>query len=70
MTFARWSLSLITAIGVLAGTVAIALVWLFLTDPVTVADTGNRALQGDPMPLLQAIGTVIYHALSGLFKYL
>ena len=67
MNAARWSVSLVAIIGVFAATVAGAIVWLLLTDPVTVA---NSVSSGDVGPVVQAIGTVIVNALRGLFKYL
>lgn len=67
MNVARWSISLVAIIGLLAATVAGATIWLLLTDPVTVA---NVAATGDVSPLVKAIGTVIFDALRGLFKYL
>jgi hypothetical protein len=67
MNVARWSVSLIAIIGVLAATIAGATIWLILTDPVTVA---NAVSTGDVSPVVKAIGAVIYDALKGLFKYL
>jgi hypothetical protein len=67
MNVARWSVSLIAIMGVLAATIAGATVWLILTDPVTVA---NAVSTGDVSPVVKAIGAVIYDALRGLFKYL
>ena len=70
MKFARWSVSLVAIIGVLAATIAGATVWLLLADPVKGADAASSMFKGDPGPFMQAIGTVIYDALKGLFKYL
>jgi hypothetical protein len=67
MNLARWSVSLIAIIGVLAATVAGATIWLILTDPVTVA---NAVSTGEVSPVMKAIGAVIYDALKGVFKYL
>ena len=67
MNVARWSVSLIAVIGLLAATIAGATIWLLLTDPVTVA---NAVSTGDVSPVMKAIGAVIYDALRGLFKYL
>ena len=64
---ARWSVSLIAIVGLLAATIAGATIWLILTDPVTVA---NAVSTGDVSPVMQAIGAVIYDALKGVFKYL
>ncbi len=67
MNFARWSVSLIAIVGLLAATIAGATIWLILTDPVTVA---NAVSTGEVSPVMKAIGAVIYDALRGLFKYL
>ena len=70
MNIARWSVSLVAIIGVMAATVAGATIWLLLSDPVKGADAAGAMFKGDPGPFMQAIGAVIYDALKGLFKYL
>ncbi len=70
MTAARLSLSLVAVIGLTAATIAAATIWLLFTDPVRGADVVKAATSGDPGPAMQAIGSVIYEALRGLFKYL
>lgn len=71
MTIARWSVSLIAVVGILAATVAGATIWLLLTDPVRGSETVSQAVTaGDVTPFIQAIGSVIYEALKGLFGYL
>jgi hypothetical protein len=67
MSLARWSLSLVAAIGLLAATVAGATIWLLFTDPVTVA---NAVSTGDVSPVMRAIGEVLIGALRGLFRFL
>jgi hypothetical protein len=67
MDLARWSVSLVAVIGVMAATVAGATIWLLLTDPVSVA---NAVSTGDVGPVMQAIGAVIFDAIRGLFKFL
>jgi hypothetical protein len=64
---ARWSVSLIAIIGIVAATVAGATIWLLVTDPVTVSTAVST---GDVEPFMRAIGSVIYDALRGLFGYL
>ncbi|MEO8484322.1 MAG: hypothetical protein ABI634_19085 [Acidobacteriota bacterium] len=64
---ARWSMSLIAIIGIVAATVAGATIWLLATDPVTVSTAVST---GDIDPFMRAIGSVIYDALRGLFGYL
>ena len=48
---------------VLAG----ATVWLFLTNPVTIANAVN---EGEISPFVQDLARVIYEALRGLLRYL
>ena len=67
MNLARWSVSLVAVIGLLAATIAGAAIWLIVSDPVSVA---NAVSTGDVTPIMRAIGAVIFDALRGLFKYL
>jgi hypothetical protein len=71
MSVARWSVSLVAAVGVLAATLAAATIWLLITDPVQGADAvATAASTGDVFPFLQALGSVLYGALRELFGYL
>ena len=70
MSIVRFSVSLVAIIGVMAATIAGATIWLLLTDPVRTADAASNLVQGDVSPFVEAIGSVIYGALQGLFKYL
>jgi hypothetical protein len=70
MNIARWSVSLVAIMGVMAATVAGATIWLLFSDPVKGADAAGALFKGNPGPFMQAIGAVIYGALKGLFKYL
>ena len=71
MSFGRWSVSLIAAIGVAAASVAAATIWLVVTDPVGSRETVDAVVEtGDLTPLLRALANVIYDALKGLFGYL
>ena len=54
-------------IGGLAVIVAAAVIWLLLTDPVTVATTLET---GDVSPLVRQLADVIFNAISGLLSYL
>ena len=62
-----WSVSLFGAVAVVSIVLAMATVWLFLTDPVTVATSVS---QGEITPLVQDLARVILDALRGLLKYL
>jgi hypothetical protein len=46
---------------------AVATIWLFVTNPVTVATAVN---EGEISPLVRSLAEAIYNALSGLLKYL
>ena len=70
MRVARWSVSLIAVVGALTAAFAGAFVWLLVSDPVTGAAAIEKATQGDPGPIMRAIGSVIFDAIRGLFKYL
>lgn len=70
MSFARISLSLAGAVGVLAVAFTAAIVWLFVTQPVTTAETAAQAVEGNVSPLVKAVAGVLYEALQGLFNYL
>jgi hypothetical protein len=67
MTFARFSLSLVGVVGIIAVALAGATIWLLITQPVTVADA---VAQGEVSPLAKALAGAIYDALQGILKYL
>ncbi len=67
MQLARVSLSLSAAIAVISAIVAGAVIWLMLTNPVTVADAVN---EGAVTPFVRELASVLYQAFSGLLKYL
>ena len=46
---------------------AAATIWLFVTNPVTVATAVN---EGEISPLVRNLAEAIYAALSGILKYL
>jgi hypothetical protein len=70
MSLGRWSVSLAAVIGLLAATVAAAVIWLLVTDPINTADAASKMTTGEVSPIVRAIGSVIVDALKGLFKYL
>jgi hypothetical protein len=67
MSAARWGMSLVAMIGLLAATIAGATIWLLVTNPVAVSDAVSR---GEVAPIVQELGRAIFDALKGLFKYL
>ena len=70
MSAARWSVSLVAIVGIVAATIAAATIWLLLTDPVRGTETVSSMTTGNVVPFMQAIGSVILGALRGLLKYL
>jgi hypothetical protein len=67
MNAQRISVSLFSLVAVVSIALAGATIWLFLTNPVTVANAIN---EGDVTPLVRNLAQVIFQALSGLLKYL
>jgi hypothetical protein len=63
----RVGVSLFTLIAVVSIVLAAATIWLFVTNPVTVANAVN---EGEISPLVRNLAEAIYNALSGLLKYL
>jgi hypothetical protein len=67
MNLQRLGVSLFTLVAIVSTTLAAATIWLFLTNPVTVANAIN---EGDVSPLVRNLAQVLWQALSGLLKYL
>jgi hypothetical protein len=67
MRLQRLSLSLFGVVAFVSIVLAAATVWLFLTNPVTVATAVN---EGDVSPLIRDLADVLFNALRGLLKYL
>ncbi len=67
MRYEHVGLSLFAAIAILVVMTAAAAVWLFLTDPVTVA---NAVGDGEITPFIRDLAGVILEALQGLLRYL
>ena len=61
------SVSLSAIVAVIAAVFAAALIWLLLSDPVTVADAVES---GELAPLFQQIMAVIYQTVLTLLDYL
>lgn len=55
------------AVALVSVVLAVSIVWLFLTNPVTVANAVN---EGDLSPFLRELAEVLFAALQGLLKYL
>ena len=55
------------AIAMIAIVLAVATVWLFLTNPVTVANAAN---EGAISPFVRDLAAELLEALQGLLKYL
>lgn len=67
MRTSRLSVSLSAGIAVLAAVFAAALIWLLLSDPVTVADAVET---GEIAPLFNEVMAVIYQAILTILDYL
>ena len=67
MVLQRLSVSLFTCLAIVSIVLAAATIWLFLTNPVTVANAVNT---GEISPLVRSLAQVLYEALSGILKYL
>lgn len=67
MRLQGFGLGVFGAIAVIAVVLAVASVWLFLTNPVTVA---NAVSEGTVSPLVRELAAVLLAALQGLLKYL
>ena len=67
MRFDGIGLSLFGAVAVLIVVLAVATIWLFLTNPVTVA---TAVTEGEISPFVRDLAEVLLQALQGLLKYL
>lgn len=67
MRLLRLGMSLFGAVAIVSVMLAAATIWLFLTDPVTVATAVN---EGEITPLVRDLADLLFQALSGLLKYL
>ena len=67
MRTSRLSVSLSVGIAVLAAIFAAALIWLLLSDPVTVADA---VATGEIAPLFKEVMEAIYQAILTILDYL
>ena len=67
MRYQRVGLSLIGVVAMIVVIIAMAAVWLFLTNPVTVA---TAVSDGEISPFVRDLADVLLQALQGLLKYL
>jgi hypothetical protein len=65
--YQRVGLSLIGVVAMIVVIIAMAAVWLFLTNPVTVA---TAVSDGEISPFVRDLADVLLQALQGLLKYL
>jgi hypothetical protein len=63
----RVGVSLFTLIALVSILLAAATIWLFVTNPVTVANAVN---EGEISPLVRNLAQVLLQAFSGILKYL
>jgi len=66
-TLQRWSASLFGAVAVVSVLLAGSTVWLFLTNPVNVANAVN---EGDVSPLVRSLAEALFNAIRGILRYL
>jgi hypothetical protein len=67
MRLQRVGVSIFGAVAIVSVVLAVATIWLFLTNPVTVATAVN---EGDVSPFVRDLARVLFEALQGLLKYL
>jgi hypothetical protein len=67
MRFQRLGVSVVGLVAIVSVVLAAATIWLFLTEPVTVATAVN---EGEVTPLVRELARVLIDALTGLLKYL
>jgi hypothetical protein len=67
MRLQRVGVSIFGAIAIVSVVLAVATVWLFLTNPVTVATAVN---EGEVTPFVRDLARVLFEAFQGLLKYL
>lgn len=67
MRLQGFGLGVFGAIAVISVVLAVATVWLFLTNPVTVANAVN---EGAVSPFVRDLAQLLLAALQGLLKYL
>ena len=67
MRLQRIGVTLFTCIALVSIVLAAATIWLFLTNPVTVANAVN---EGEVSPFVRNLAEVLYNALRGILKYL
>jgi hypothetical protein len=67
MRFQRLGVSVVGLVAIVSVVLAAATIWLFLTEPVTVATAVN---EGEVTPLVRELARVLIDALAGLLKYL
>ena len=67
MQLQRLGLGVFGAIAIVSLVLALATIWLFVTSPVTVA---NSVSEGTISPFIQDLAKVLLQALQGLLKYL
>ncbi len=63
----RVGVSLFVLVAIVTIVLAMATIWLFVTNPVTVATAIN---DGEISPVVRSLAQAIYAALAGILKYL
>jgi hypothetical protein len=63
----RVGMSVFAMVAIVSIVLAAATIWLFVTNPVTVATAVN---EGEISPLLRSLADLLVQALGGILKYL
>jgi hypothetical protein len=66
-TLQRVGVSLFAMIAIVTILLAAATIWLFVTNPLTVATAVN---EGEISPVIRSLAETIYAALAGILRYL
>ena len=67
MSLQRVGVSVFSLIALVSIVLAAATIWLFVTNPVTVATAVN---EGEISPLVRSLADVLLQAFGGILKYL
>jgi hypothetical protein len=67
MRYQQIGLSLFSLVAIVSIVLAAASIWLFLTNPITVANAVN---EGEISPFVRDLAQVLYDALRGILRYL
>jgi hypothetical protein len=70
MRFQNVGVGMVGAVAIVSTIMAGAIVWVLLTDPVTVASVATEGSVGPVSPIVRDLAAVIVTVLQRLLKYL